>query len=211
MTRQVAKFLASRLFGIQVMDKIGGVVQVAEKAIQGDELGSTRIMKFPVSDQFHVRDGVNCATGAVIDFIPDSKLRSMAYFEDQGSTIDKMRGLTLFMKSRLRLVCWFNPVLIDKDYATRETDPSAIFQAAVLTWLTSMQHERGQVLGDICVRVVRILSQDASIFSQYTYNNAQSQYLLLPYQYFAFDIEVTYRAASDAGCLEQLIQGEAGC
>lgn len=50
-----------------------------------------------------------------------------------------------------------------------------------------------QVKFDVLNQLVR----SNSIFSQYTYNEKQTQYLMSPYDYFALDIETTFSICLD--------------
>jgi hypothetical protein len=183
---KLAQLLSADLSGF--IDRFGGLVHVAEKEVVSDT--KTTIDKFPICDQ-HIIYGDECSVnGANITFMPDSSLRGISYFEDGGITPVAFRGGMQQFTSRLRLVIWLNPQKFQAEIAEQL---SMQVQSTVIAKLLDVRSKTYGGLLAVTVSLSKILPQDKSIFSNYTYNAAQSQYLLLPYQYMAFDLDINFR------------------
>lgn len=175
------------------IDRAAGAVQVAEKQIVSDM--GTRLEKFAVADQYLIRGQQECNAGPVIPFTPDTALKGMLYFEDGGVTPGQARAGMLEMTGRVRMVCWLNPQLFQAEVAAQL---SLQAQSTAISILTAIKTRSFGPILAASVRVARVVPQDSAIFSKYTYSVSQSQYLLLPFQYFAFDLDITFRIK--AGC-----------
>ena len=71
-----------------------------------------------------------------------------------------------------------------------------------------MNPENVSFFQGLSVSVSRIPKQDASLFSRYTYDETDAQYLMPPYEYFGIELRCTYRINPD--CISQ-IQIEPTC
>lgn len=183
---KLAQLLSADLSGF--IDRFGGLVQIAEKEVVGD--AKTKVDKFPIADQ-HIINGTECSVnGANISFIPDSTLKGISYFEDAGITPGLFRAGLQQFTSRLRLVLWLNPQKFQASVA--QNISMQVQSTAFATLLAVRSKNYGGLLG-VTVSINKIQPQDSSIFSKYTYNAAQSQYLLLPYQFMAFDLDINFR------------------
>lgn len=184
---KLAQLLSADLGGF--IDLFGGLVQVAEKEVVSD--AKTTVDKFPICDQYII-NGTECSvSGKNLPFFPDSQeLKGISYFEDGGITPVAFRGGMQQFTSRLRLVIWLNPQKFQAEIAEQL---SMQVQSTVIAKLLDVRSKTYGGLLAVTVSLSKILPQDKSIFSNYTYNAAQSQYLLLPYQYTAFDLDINFR------------------
>jgi len=172
----VAEQLAGTMRELSFISLAGGVAR-AQKVKDGDGAG---VKTLPA-----VLDQEN--NGSYIWMTPDSKQSGIAYFENLGN--DLVDGLSggnrgQMYKATLRVVVWLN--------LDRITPP--ITGAMMAQVVASLSAGVGDTDFVKSVRVVPIkeVPRTAEIFSKYTYNEAEMQYLMLPYDYFAFDFDVRY-------------------
>jgi len=182
MVKEFAYHLAGKIKDLPFLSRVGGLVQTLEKQ-RGD--GSGKVERYPITDQYYLNQA-ECAQSQIIDMIPNTQLKGLAYFEDRGTSFGRIINQRVEADVRLRLVVWINP----KQFQITPDPELSIQIKSVLLAKMSIQRALN-VAGMIIINssVKSIAVQDKNIFSKYTYNEAQSQYLLLPYQYFAFDLE----------------------
>lgn len=171
------------------VDKIAGLVQtVYENAIDKD--GNKVQKAYPVSCTFTADD---CKNGNYNDLTPDSKYKTVIYFEDGGVTFNNRQGKFICYTSNLKLVCWINV----KKYASGVCDigdpctASAEIIKKILCCLPS-QPVYATPFSRFMPTVVSEDIRSNSIFSKYTYNELQTQYLLYPYDFFALNIRTDF-------------------
>lgn len=211
----------TRLNDLPYVDKLGGIVQTIKRTTK-DKEGNSIIYNIPVARNFRIykkekdEDGdkilqmLSCYRNAKIeDFVPESKLSGMIYFEDEGTTLDesKRHSAIKFWNSRLRLVGWFNQKKFRNEF-----DNNFRIEAIQEIINTITMKRPVQKVGDIFhffVEVDSIPSLDASIFSQFDYNEAQTQFLTPPYDFFAIDLNISFGTARN--CLINFIPEETTC
>lgn len=198
MNDYIAIVLMSKLLDINYIQKFGGIVQTIQRtALVGKEKVNVKI---PVAKAFrqykNITDRIEvlkCGLTSKIleDFIPESKLSGMVYFEDNGigPDINKRHSSIDFYTSKLRLVGWFNQSLISNDFNNmfRTQAMNEILQAIITD-----RPENRSILKMLKVSVDNIPKADASIFSDYDYNEAQTQFITAPYDFFAVDLNVSF-------------------
>jgi len=189
MNHAIADILKARIIDLDFVDKIAGLVAPTYMNIP-DKDGNMVEKCFPISCTTTVQD---CKEGLYNDLCPDSKYKTVIYFEDRGVSYDRREGKFIYYKSNLRLVCWINIALIESDACTDGTDCSMSAEL-IKEIICAMPSHPTNISPFVSVYPV-ITSQEIrsnSIFSQYTYNEKQVQYLMYPYDYFALNIETSF-------------------
>jgi hypothetical protein len=173
MNKEVANILLAALDGATYLDRTSGVVQVVVRQVIVDqEQGISITKRVPYSSSATFLEQAKMSEMMV----PDSRYKSCLYFEDGGIVASEplnVRGVQYL--SRLRLVCWLNMKDIAGGYDTAET-------------------------AKIRPRITNIPIQSQVIFQNYDYDETVSQYLFPPFDYFALDIETTFRLGDP--CIE---------
>ena len=189
MNQTVANILKSYIECLDFVDKIAGLVQTVYLNITDDS--GVKVQKsFPVSCNFSAED---CKTGLYNDLAPDSKYKTVIYFEDGGVTFNKREGAFICYTSNLKLVCWIN---VAKLYG--ELCPDGIPCTAgsvIIKKILCQLPEHPANVDPFAKFYPVVVSEDIrsnSIFSKYTYNELQTQYLLYPYDFFALNITTDF-------------------
>lgn len=193
MNEKIANILKAQITGLPFVDKISGLVRPLKIEVVG--ANNVKALKvFPIASDV---SNEACIKGAYKDLIPDSKYRSIIYFEDAGVTMTYREKRWVAFTSRLTLVCWLNlSKLMDCDYHTGSTE-------AILSIMSNLPEG---VIQDDLYREIRITSisevvKSNSIFGRYTYDEVKTQYLLYPFDFFALNMVVDFRI--NLACVEQ--------
>lgn len=202
MNTEIAKIVLSKVAGLSWMDKTAGLVRTANVHAKNAE-GRSIIKKFPVA--CHVTDE-QCNSGEKLynDLIPDSRYRSVTYFEDGG--INVLGGDTRFIQCQttLKMVSWLNGKKLVYDGCTL----SSVAVISLLKIFSGMINPFNE--GNFVKIKIGAISEPVKgpeIFSRYSYDEAVSQYLLYPNDYFALNLRVDFSIAhaciSDFELLEE--------
>lgn len=209
MNKELAKALRQRIIGnggLVFVEKYFGLVQTAEKN-EIAESGNPIKQRFPIATE-SVLNGI-CTEGNEIIATPDSSVKGIIYFEDNGTFADgRVRSGNQFQfTSNLRLVCWIN-----KRKVNSETY-SEISLLAINEVIEKLEVDRNPksdgMFSNVTISVQRIPSQDAGIFSRYTYDETITQYLRPPFEFFAIDLVIKY--SINPNCLSQITLNPSQC
>lgn len=191
MNKSISIKLMTRLLGLPYIQKYGGVVQTIQKVIPVDGVDKPIIKRIPISAVHQAPAGcTDLTTATSLHFIPESKLKGMLYFEDNGSVIDtsKRHSMLNFWRSRLRLVVWMNQKLLTESY-----DIELVSKAmAEMIGLLTVPAENFDVIKHMTVQVANIPPATSAIFAEYDYNEKETQFLMPPYDFFAIDLDVSF-------------------
>lgn len=185
MNQAIANIIKGYIEELSFIDKIAGLTSVQYINIP-DENGVQVKKAYPVACCVTADD---CKSGAYNDLVPDSKYRTILYFEDGGVTFEKAEGVFQWYVSRLRLIGWVNVARLNADgcYTDSPCTASTNIIIEILRNIPEWPHSHTpfeQVLTQVVSQQVR----SNAIFSKYTYNELQAQYLMAPYDYFALDL-----------------------
>lgn len=202
MNKELADELNKKLGALTFVEKQAGLVQVVEyhARVPGKDEGaadSTKLERFPMSTDI---DYAECKLKRKErDLIPNSNLKGISYFEDGGiSPLAKTRN-GMEYESRLRFVCWMNrKLLTGNDYSHIVTQTMGY----IIATLTERPFNAGPFTRCL-VTVKGIPITNKSIFSAYTYDEAVTQYLMPPYEYFAIDFGIKFSVPNE--CFNTLI------
>jgi hypothetical protein len=190
----VANILHDYIKELPWADKTAGLIRVATRTTE-----SGIKQYFPVACNLTEAE---CNGGRYKDLMPDDRKKSVMYFEDNGGVqYKRSQGSVDFYEAKLRLVGWLNLKLLG------QTDCS-VTSGAVGDILRAMPgkvaHSIASTYGftNMLINFDGELKKDVNIFSKYSYNEAQAQYLLFPFDYFALDFTVEF--AMNIDCLPTL-------
>lgn len=165
-----------------VVDKIAGMVQTVEYA-QERMNGSAEVKRIPVSIDTNVP---GAAAWKERELVPNSKYRSMLYFEDGGITAGVRSAYGTEHVSKLTLICWLNTKMM-----AGTSTPTSDFIRDLLKIIEKPPYNSGKYLR-IHTLHDAIRPMDAGVFSRYTYDQKEKQYLMPPFEYFAIGLTVKY-------------------
>lgn len=197
MNKEIALVIANKIKDLPFIDVLAGMVKSVTTEQPSD--ASTKRVVFPVAYEIVKPEATEC-TSKSRDLVPNSKKKSIIYFEDFGAnpTSGGRPGKPMF-QSTIRLVAWFNRNrLVGDQYANIST----FCQSAIIGLLTGKNPINTGNFQRLTFSANRLPPQDAGIFSRYTYDEATRQYLMPPYECFAIDF--TCRFAVRDTCLSML-------
>lgn len=183
MNIDIAEVLKGFLTTASFTDKIAGLVQTMRVGITNNDGQRTESL-FPVSCLYTYDE---CKTGKYAELVPNSKYKSILYFEDNGLSFGQREGRWQFVESRLKLICWANMKKIDKDDYN-----SSNMISEILYLFPDMPFDSG-IFKQVLISVTGQDIRNNSIFSKYSYNEPFTQYLMYPYDYFALNLTINFK------------------
>lgn len=188
MNIRIAEIIRQQIAAFPWADKHAGLVQSVTLSIEG---GGVRI--FPVAcDVTHA----DCISGKYNDLVPNSRYKSVLFFEDGGFTPGQRRGQYQEFESRLRLVVWAN--------LAQMGDEGCHSSAEMIADVMSLQPAtplNTDVFQTFSWKVTSQPLRSADIFSRYSYREVATQFLFYPYDFFALDIVAKGRI--NVSCFER--------
>lgn len=199
MNNKIANIIRDDIKDIAWIDKLAGLTQVAKVS---QTSGESKVEKrFPISCAMSYDDA--CKTGCYDELAPDSKYKSVAYFEDEGVTFTGRVGNKIYYESRLRLIVWLNLKALAGECGT-----SGDYVIDVIKTIPSMPRNVGGLIS-LQTTITSQAVRDVSIFSKYTYNEKQTQYLMYPYDFFALELRTNFVINTE--CATQPTEGCVSC
>ena len=189
MNQAIADIIKTKIADLDFVDKIAGLVQTVYMDITNEN--NVKVPKaYPVACCTTAED---CKQGAYNDLAPDSKYKTVIYFEDGGVSFERSTGTHKYYRSNLRLVCWINVAKLKEQtcYTNLTCTVSAHLIADIIRHLPTIP-ENISPFDQVSIEVTNQVVRSNSIFSAYTYNEKQTQYLLSPYDFFALDIQTDF-------------------
>jgi len=188
MNQAIAEIIKEYVETLSFVDKIAGLVSTQSMTITGED-GVKVIKRYPVACCTTADD---CKAGAYNDLTPNSQYKSVIYFEDGGLSFERYAGNFKYYKSNLRLVAWLNvQKILEEDCESSQCTYSSHAIADIIRILPEFP-QNIDPFTRVYIEVTGQVIRDNSIFSKYTYNELQTQYLLSPYDYFALEITTTF-------------------
>ena len=166
--------LQSRLSELAWLDLVAGVVREQKLNVDG------KVKTLPA-----MPDPDNA--GEYILLVPADEHSGIAYFDvlSNQKRGDVSGGRAYLMESVVRLVVWLN---------TKRLSPSSVIPQAMAAIVSKLSGNYSDVspVGSLAVTPLQEVPKTPAIFSKWTYDEAESQYLMLPYEYFAFDFQMMF-------------------
>ena len=182
MNKDIADILKGHVGTVGFADLVGGMVKTVT-FMQGEE-GAAIIKRMPVDcGVTHAQ----CESGKYTALMPDKKLKSVMYFEDNGVTLIGYDVKDFTFQSNLTLVVWLN----QKKLGKTDCSVSALAIATILNTLPTSYFNSG-IYTRIQITVESEQEKSPNIFSRYTYDEEKLQFLMYPYDYFALNISVKF-------------------
>lgn len=164
--------LQSRLSELAWLDIVAGVVRAQKMNVEGVE------KTLPAMPDPNDPDGYVLLT-------PADQYSGISYFDvlSNGQRDELSGGRAFRMEAVVRLVVWLNMKRLSGNV------PQAM--AAIVSKLNGRYNDIAPV-GNIVVTPLQEVPKTPAIFSRWTYDEAETQYLMLPYDYFAFDFNLMF-------------------
>lgn len=204
MIDQALKLIEPEITALPWIERYSGLSRVRRRKIQVE--GKSTTQSYPVSCACSASDCWNL--GKYKDLVPDSKYRSVTYWEQQGdmiySKIDGMgrkSGLRQFT-GNLKLISWFNLLALGKDDCNfcleAFTDILKLFKNKIPTKDLT---DNPLMIQNLVFEVQNLNGKETSnrVFSRYTYGDIQELFEY-PYDYCTIDISISFIANID--CIE---------
>lgn len=183
MNHAIATILNTYLSTLPFADRVAGIVKPITFF--------TGTTDKPIKKTIPVDCGVSqpdCIGGKYTDLVPNSKYKSIMYWEDNGVKLNTSENQRDFnFTASLRLITWINLKKVGKT----DCNVSALAVTNVLNTLPTGYFNNG-IYTRIRVVVGSEIVKNAAIFGKYSYDEAVTQYLMFPFDYFALDITVNF-------------------
>lgn len=172
--------LAKKLRTLPFLDLVGGIARV-QKYMDGKVLKTVPATPDPDAKREY------------LSLAPHADRAGIAYFETianrQTGAVSNDRAY--LFTTNIRLVAWLN---------TKRLVPANVAPLAMSQIVSNLTGKYDDVYPLINIRVepLQEVPRSPELFAKYSYNEAESQYLMLPFDYFAFDFQLTFGMA--VGC-----------
>lgn len=183
MNEAIANIIKSQIENLPFMERTAGLVKVFKRQEKTEK--GTIVKSFPMDCGVTQKD---CNGGKYTDLVPNSKYKSIHYFEDFGTRISSQDQGFFDFESTVKLVGWLNLKKLGKT----DCSVSHLAMAAILKTIRS-EHFNDGMFTRIQIRCTGIDPKSAAIFSKYSYNEEVTQYLMFPFDYYAMTFNVSYR------------------
>jgi len=168
--------LITELKSLNFVDRCYGVVYSLWKTTI-NEKGVKSLHTIPI----YANADKTCNTDDYVDCVPNSDYKSCIYFETSNEVIsEESRGSQLITDVDVRMVCWFNLALINSTMITGE----GLIRTLIHTVLNA------NLSVSNVIEVKELLYRKPEIFNPYTYNEAEKQFLIYPYEFGAVDFNI---------------------
>jgi hypothetical protein len=194
MNQKIADIIKTKIECLDFVDKIAGLVSTTYMNVT-DENGNKVQKAFPIACNVTAED---CKQGLYNDLCPDSKYKTVIYFEDGGVRLNERKGNNICYTSNLKLVCWINVALYKADCCGDNGGCSS--SADIIKKILCVLPGQPENIDPYIKVMPIVISQDVrsnSIFGKYTYNEKQVQYLMYPFDFFALNIQTTFCVCLD--------------
>lgn len=199
MNATIANLILTRLGAMPWMHKVTGLTRPVTFA----KGGTKKDIVLPIACT--VTDPLQCTIDRSYEILPDEKYRSIVFFE--GTMMPERvtkPGMGIQYRSRLRMIVWLN---CDRLGSACNCGDLA-YQSIVTALDKKMRYNSGVLMG-IRHRVMGGVTRGTDIFSRYTFDEKHSQYLHIPFDFFALDIETEFRV--QPGCEDDLVASVPEC
>lgn len=125
--------------------------------------------------------------GQYLLLVPTDEHSGISYFDvlSNQKRNDLSGGRAYMMEAVVRLVVWLN---------TKRLSPSAAIPQAMAAIVSKLsgRYEDADPVGNLVVTPLQEVPKTPAIFSKWTYDEAESQFLMLPYEYFSYDFQLMF-------------------
>lgn len=197
MNVSIAKIIKGKIESLNWADLVSGLVREYVKVDTIDTAqGKAQQRKtFPVSCDLTNNE---CKGGRYMDLVPNSKKRSILYFEDGGTSLIEVKGNDYRYRSNLLLVGWVNMEMFDTQ------NNCSISPQLITSILDSLPKNEFNEDGftRIKMQFVSERPKNSAIFARYTYDEGLTGFLLYPYDFFALQLKTEFTV--NAACFDPI-------
>lgn len=193
MTIDIGDIIIDRLSTLPWLDKYCGVVRTLTYQSKKKD-GAIILKKMPVSCR---TSAAECSSGRYVDLLPDSRVKSVTFLEDNGVRFVKRDGNRFYFRASFNLIVWLNmPALGYSDCSY-----TGIAIAGILTKFPPVPFQNtGSIYQQVSINVDGQLSNNVNPFAKYTIPEEITQYLMYPYDSFVLPITVDFM--TNKACLD---------
>lgn len=195
MTNEIGDIIKDKLSALTFIEKLAGVVKTI--TISGQDKDN-RVYKqsFPVACNMSFED---CTNGSRYqDLVPNSKLKSIVYLEDQGIRKNGVNGANTVYVASFLLVGWLNL----KKLGESSCSISGLVVASILKTLNVQPFNEG-IYQRIRIEDLGQNPQSNIPFNKYSYDESKTQYLMYPFDYFSIPLQVTFEL--NTACVDDYV------
>ena len=188
MNKDIADIIVDKIAGLAWVEKYAGLTRPITISQPNPNGATTPVKKtFPVA--CNVTPEECDKKGLYNDLMPNSKYKSVMYFEDFGINITGSDAHYINCQSTLRLVCWLNGKKLGYDGC----GISSIAVMGILKVFAGMFNpfNEGNFV-KIKIGAVSEAPKEPQIFTKYSYDESASQLLMYPFDYFALNLRVDF-------------------
>lgn len=191
MIRKITDLIVAEITGLNFVDHIGGIVKDLEVTKDG------KTNRYP--------NILNLTTLKHETFLPESKYKSVIFFEDNGVTSDTNDNRYNNYIANIRLVAWYNLPKINSTY----TDGALLTQTLIYTIPDTLANSG--YLTKIAIDISGEVAKTKGIFSRYDFKEDQWQYLNYPYDYAGIDLVVKFSIPRNSSCFDKVVISTEDC
>jgi hypothetical protein len=173
LVQNIKPFLDSVTF----IDRVSGLVKTVEKK----NADGKRKNSFPASHDIELPTPLQ--PNEYADMSPNSKFKSVTYFEDYGCRILGQHGKNWQYESLIRLVSWVN-------YQKAQLDELSIIHE--LLSALPQGYNNGEGIQKVMILPTKILGQEERLFGRYTFDETTRQFLMLPYLACGIELQIKF-------------------
>jgi hypothetical protein len=196
MIQQFCEVLRDRIALLPYADVVAGLVRIAEKRKELTDEQTGEVYRIDI-DTFPVVQNIvggKCYAGQYKDIAPDSKKKSVIYFEPISNVnIEFSRGNKMSaFGSKIALVCWLN---LPKLGRTNDEDLFDLRMQLIATCTKVPVVITYKGLEYKATLKPTTIKSSPEIFSKYSYDkHVINNMLLYPYQYFSIEFDIDFFA-----------------
>ena len=164
-------------------DRVAGISYILELPVLTDN-NQTVIKRFPAVQNTNKNQ---CALNDYVELIPDDSLKSLVYFELLSNNIQEENLQYQQYQATVRLTAWFNLRNINENLTNCE-QLLQLINNAIPFRLDDFSNTYRITIETSDKRI-----RDKTIFSAYTYNEAEKQYLIYPFDFGHINLTINYR------------------
>ena len=191
MIRKLTDLIVAEITGLNFVDHIGGIVKDLEVNRDGT------LNRYP--------NILNLTTLKHETFLPESKYKSVIFFEDNGVTTEGNDNRYNNYTANIRLIAWYNLPKINSAY----TDGALLTQTLIYNIPDTLANS--DYLTKIAIDVTGEVAKTKAIFGRYDFKEDKWQYLNYPYDYAGIDMIVKFSVPRNSSCFDAVVISPAGC
>ena len=199
MINTIVKNIIPYLEALNFSEVVGGIATTISQNKHAKD-NKIIIKKFPA---YYNENKTTCSASEYIDLVPNSNKRSIIYFENNGIKISPINGNIIECVADVRLVCWANLKKINDTFINADTLKLLVIQAMPVSLSNVFPYSF------IRIELTGEETKSVALFSKYTYNEEEKQYLIYPFDYFALNYEISFYVGIN--CIDPILISPSVC